>query len=51
MAKALLSINPHILFGLEGGYDLTALAESVLEVCKAVVWCLTKGIEFWNVFM
>ncbi len=37
MAKALLSINPHILFGLEGGYDLTALAESVLEVCKAVV--------------
>ncbi len=33
--KQLLTVNSRILFGLEGGYDLVALAESVLATIEA----------------
>ncbi|MBC8213877.1 MAG: histone deacetylase [Candidatus Marinimicrobia bacterium] len=37
MTKALIEINPQILFGLEGGYDLSALGECVVEVCRNLI--------------
>jgi acetoin utilization deacetylase AcuC-like enzyme len=42
-ARYCLQVSDRLLFGLEGGYDLTALAESVLETLAA---CLsTTGSE------
>lgn len=37
--EACLQLTPHILFGLEGGYDLDALSESVV---KTIEPCLAK---------
>jgi acetoin utilization deacetylase AcuC-like enzyme len=37
--EMLLAITPKILFGLEGGYDLPSLSESVLQVIQT---CLTR---------
>lgn len=39
LTQAILSINRRVVFGLEGGYDLDSLAQSV---CETIATCLTS---------